>query len=1687
MNLKEEINTLFKDNTDYKNPAQATNQASSLTSLSTDLYTDSKRFVYELLQNADDSAESLKTVKVWIKTFGDCLVVAHTGKAFDARDLRGLCNVNNGTKKEDSNKTGYKGIGFKSVFGQSDKVTIFTNNEYFRFDSSYPFDWKWEGTKDSWEEKSDRKFIYPWQIIPIYTKAEDVSSPINQYVKTINANVATIIKLNNTEETVLAIQELSANVNMFLFLKNISEINFDLNTINKIEINRFERNRIVLKKNGCDTVKWLIKRIDLSVPETLKIALQDERNIPDKLSKSSTIELTLAAKIGDDGIIDLTSNEKLLYSYLPTDETKYSLPVLVNTSFLTNANREHLHEDSKWNHWIFKNIAIEIFKWISQLINSEIQFQAYKLIPKNILANELGKHFNDGIKEAIDTVAFVISKQGQLVKIKDSLIDFTFLSEKEFIGEETIKKFIDICENPEKTSSKVFIQNTGFGAFFKSLGATCFEWSALPKFLQSECFLDVHSIENNIELIKHFKYLSEKASVKELALDKLSELPFILNHKNTLSAPSQIYFPTADDINWNTLESELAFLHKELQSWLSLEPDMRAWIERLGVVEKTDISFIAKTIIPNAESYINEKNAIQAILDIFNLYKKGDLSTDLISKLSKLKLLTQKGNLLPAEDLFLSNIYSPRLEIEDVLDDDLYISEEYLTSNLDKDEWKRFFKLLGVKEGIEFLINENKTHTNDLIKSGLIKSYFEEDDKKFSPYLSTFISESYSNLVTLSYIKKTVGNYSFSKLFWIDVIKNISPLELNQPATAYWGRSGFAGQISGNQILNYIPWFIKNTKCIPVLTNECKTSTSVFLNTEEIKSLTGNYLPVFDGIDLSPDWKSFFAFKTSLQLSDYLRILSQMSFDTTEKEEVKKSNINKIQSIYKVLLDQCINWNELELQQVSSWADSGMLLNTKNKFTECSSQKYFLDGNNSIFQDQFYFLEINTENKNHANLEILLNAFQITILKQSDFELIYTNKEVGTGLITRLISIIPYFKIWVSDESKDEKTQESLSLLDNKINALEVYKTATLKIKYGDVGFTKNVNVHFDQSTLYVTTPWESNKVLFQLSEILCRHFKLVGHDKKLDFLLRSSEAEITEHFQEQSLEIPTGTSLIVNETEAISKSIQVSLVSKGIKSFREIESAVSNSNGSISPEFFHIPISDYERLKFAESLLSRAVLNITNHLKGLLEYDCSNCYEIAPSIIGGITKNGNDITIVARPSDNDAVLLYYTAEFDVLEYVDAEFWCEDGFNVPHKITLGKLLKITRINKIPITNLTFTDSEFEELRNKPKSVDHEFNAVPFAPHKIAQIVSSFANTEGGSLIFGINEITPTSNAISGLSTDFRVDEIIKKAITFLSPIPMVSYDWVSIGDQRLFVIKTDKSEDEIRLGNQKYIRIGSETILEEKNSIKKNKRLAVPNFKRTVAIIIGIENYAPKDKNQIPPVKYAEKDAILFKETLITRMNVEEENIYILLGEQALKNNLQYDLQGLFHGLTSEDRLIFYYVGHGFHNGITNYLSTYDMHLHHVVETAISLREMLLDPFSRSQCKTAMIFIDACAQIFQDENRRNTISNLDGGEIELLTNEHNYLASFFSCQPGESSYSCDDLKQGIWTRHLVGAIRGEVSEAIIENKYITDRSLSDYLGISVSKYTEDKLGYSQNPKSIIDSNSENVVVTIVNG
>jgi len=1676
MSLKKDIEYIFQKNTSYAEPEQAINQAESLTSLSVDLYTDSKRFVYELLQNADDSVISEEPVKVGIRLFDDFLVVAHTGKPFDKRDLRGICGVSDGTKKNSVEKTGYKGIGFKAVFGQSNKVTIYTNSEYFRFDSEYDFAWndKWGDNQQVWEEENERQFSYPWQIIPIFTYNEEVDGRIKTFLENGEWTVATIVLLSKAKSDVKkAIEELSSNINMYLFLKNIEELDFDLGTSNIVTLHREQGGKAVeIKQNGNVKASWLLRTITLKVPNEIKSKLKEERNIPDKLLKANETELTFAAKVGEDGIQKLDMNETLLYSYLPTEETKYAIPVLVNSSFVISANRETLHEDSMWNQWLFQNIPCELLKWVAELVEGTYGHQAYELIPsKLITSNSLGSFYLKGVVNAFDTIPFILSNQQELIKINQAIVDFTSISKKAFISEGVVREFVIKKNNRETIHINPFLPFTNYGKIFKEIGVAYFEWDDVSKLLESDIFLKSHSTSRNIQIIQYFKQLSEAEKPKNITDLVIKQWSFILDHKEALNRPNNIYFPTPDDKKWNDPSSIISFLHGDIQDWLLKNPETRIWLENLGVIEKTDLSYLRKTIIENASTYSTHENSIETILNIFSLYVKREIGKEELGELSELKILTEKGTLLPAKYCYFSDAYLPRLKLESVLSDDIFVSDEYIKNSSEKGEWRRFFMMMGVKEGIT-PISYDKTSTYNLIQSFQFKNdFFNQEDKYFQPAFTTFNADEYSNLITFIFLSES-SNFSFSKIFWSDIIKNIKTEDFNAPTIAYWGNYGRPGRTNGDERVNYLKWFIQNVDCIPTQMETTQKANDVFINSEDIVKIAGSYLPTFYGDELSHDYRAFFNFRTSLELTDYLDLLNRISFDITKEGKIKKDNVKRIQSIYKILLEHCANWSDTDIQQVNEWANTGSLLNTKNQFTDCNVLKYFIDGNDSIFQDQFCFLALNAENKKHPNLESLLNYFKVKILKQSDFELVHTKEELCSFLINHLNVIFPFFKIWIENESSDDNTRDSLENLQDKIETLNIYQAEELKIKYADVDFIKNVNVHFDETNLYVTNPWNANSVLLKLSEVLCRYFHLLGHDKKLDFLLRSTGEEIQKYFIQEDIRIP-------KEVLKINSIAEAEVRNQKIVSFADVENAISMNN--ISAEFFHLSISEYDRLKYIEQLITRAVSNVIEYLRILPEYDCSCFYKIADSIIGGITKNGNEITIVARPSDNDEVLLYYTSEFDVLEYVDAEFWCEDGENIPKQITLGQLLKKTGINRIPIRNINISDSDLEIFLNTPKNEELDFNAVPFVPQKIAKVVSSFANTNGGSLIFGLKEISPTSNKIVGVSNDFRIDEITKKAISLLSPIPKVTYDWVKSGEESIFVIKTEKADNNILLEDQKYIREGTKTIIEE-NASKTRAKIGVPIFTRTIAIIIGIEDYLPK--NQISSVKYAISDTLKFKKMLIECMHVDKNDIHMFSNNEALKSSLEYDLKSLFYSLTEDDRLIFYYVGHGFHNGITNYLSTYDMHKYNIAETGVSLRNILLDPLRKSKCKTALIFIDACAQSFQDENQRSQIADINDEELILLTNEFPNYATFLSCQPGQSSYSSDVLKNGIWTHHLVRAISGNVPEVILRNKYITDRLLTDYLSSSVGEYTKKELGYDQNPKAILDSSNENIIAEV---
>ncbi|MCT2561860.1 DUF4433 domain-containing protein [Chryseobacterium herbae] len=1112
MSLINAVNLTFERNTNYEQAHQLVYQAESLKYLSSDLYRDSKRFIYELLQNADDSSVEQAKVRVSLKLFGDILVVAHSGKAFDNRDVRGITGIGDGVKKNAPDKTGFKGIGFKSVFGQSELVTIFSEGEYFRFDASYQHEWKdkWGESMDAWEKQEDRKFEMPWQMIPIITDAQDISPAIQEYLTTGGWKVATIIVLKNAEEIKNAIIQLGLTANMFLFLKNIVALSIETDTITYIEIIETDEGRTSLIVNGEEKSMWLKHSVTLDVPDDTKRKLAEDKDVPEKLKLTSHVDITFAAKVIEGKLTMLEATERLLYAYLPTEEKGHNIPVLVNAAFYTVANRETLHQDSPFNEWLFSSIPLELVKWIAQLVGDK-QYDAYDLLPgRLLLTDKLAKFYNESLDIALKNVAFVINSTDTLLKTNEAIIDFTQLSRTSFFEAQFIRT--STMGNGVRPNINIapFVKEIGHRAKLKRAGVATFGWPEVPYVLAAAHFIAAHTLEKNKQLINHLKAVADNERINEVTEEVLKAWPFILNHKNELRSPKDVFFPAQGDTYDQA--SELSFIHPGLQEWLDAASEIKAWLEKLGVVEKSDLTFLEKTIIPKASTYITLENAVDTIRKIFNLYVKGDVNSIILGQLKDLQIMTMQGKLIPAKEGFLSTVYRPRLGLQSVLEEDIYISDTYIIDSTSVTKWKAFFLELGTNEGIDIITYEKRLDNATLLSYGVEETFITRPEHKYT-WINSYWVKNIKNLSTLSLLKYTLTSFEFSTVFWQDVIGNTMPASLSKPATGYYGRDNKSSWTNGSEIGNYMKWYVSAIECLPTKMGTCLSAGQIFLNEAETVKLCSTYLPVFNGPDLSADWRAFFGFKPHLELSDYLLLLTRIAQDPST------SNKTSINRIYRYLLDHYSLWNDETIANVTTWAHDASLLTTDGAYVRASELKYYADGDYKIFGGAYQFIHLDGDARGHLNIENLLGLFNISVLRQNEFKLKASADLEGSTLKDKLREVIPYWAKWMESE-RQSGYEEMLYDLDSKFENLNIKEAKELHIIYGD-DWDRKVPLHFHDGTLYVSKPWRLSKVMFLLPDKLCEIFPAKKYRNEISFLLNSTIQEIKEYFIELEIELP--------------------------------------------------------------------------------------------------------------------------------------------------------------------------------------------------------------------------------------------------------------------------------------------------------------------------------------------------------------------------------------------------------------------------------------------------------------------------------------------------------------------------------------------------------------------------------------
>lgn len=923
---KQFIDSLSQKRANYNDAEQAFSQAQALHLLSKDIYTDSKRFIYELLQNADDASNSKNNLDVSIHFLDNYLIVAHKGEAFTEIDIESLSSTGDGVKSTQAKKTGFKGIGFKSVFNHSDYVIIKSGGYSFRFDlahwteNNFSNTWKsaW-GSMTDWQAERKRKGLdpspkMPWQMIPIWTELpQEISSlPLfNEY------SVCTIIRYkskNDIKTLEESLTKLFENINLILFLRcQNTKITINKNHQNILTIEKhFDEISKTLKltKNGSWHSEWLMKNQNFLIEDYVKVSLQTDDKAPQRLKEATETDLQFVIPLKNGRISSVSQNDRIIFTYLPTS-INFDFPFLLNGSFLTDAGREKLHTNNDWNNFLFKKVAFHFFEWIAELAhkNSPYNKDFLTIIPNRLDSlNPFCSSFNDSYDEAINKIAFLPNLNGDLFKVGESILDETRLST--FIDKQTIINFIN--DNTSKYTINSFLQTLNPTDTLKKLGVFFFEIESLTAFFKSDVFKNQHNVNDNFGLIEFLYKQSSLTYEKEKWSTSLQKIAFIFDEKTQLHSPQAIYFPTI--ATTNQFSGEISTIHPEVAIKIQKDSDIKNWLNVLGVKEISDISFIEKTIIGQGDTFVTKQNAIEVGKYLFKVHSEGKLTNSHYTNLTKLKLITKQGSLVSAEDSFLADLYEPVLTLEKVFANDFYVSEKYIGVMDNIRAWTNFFIKIGVKQDIGII--------NQIINlDGNVSSRFDgklllQIKNTVSKY-SWVSSQGWSingngfGLFELSISVYSIpflqfaNNYSFAKLYINRVFAEINPHDhkLNDA----FGVSGITGRIGYHEYRRYISheqlgyfncpvkyfnWVLNNVNLFPTTQKTSLKMSDVYSSSiPQIAEIAGKYLPVFDcEVPIPTNWAGVLKFKEVLKLEDYLTILSGIANDKSVGENQKNEN-----------------------------------------------------------------------------------------------------------------------------------------------------------------------------------------------------------------------------------------------------------------------------------------------------------------------------------------------------------------------------------------------------------------------------------------------------------------------------------------------------------------------------------------------------------------------------------------------------------------------------------------------------------------------------------------------------------------------------------------------------------------------------------------------------------------------------
>jgi hypothetical protein len=904
----------------------------AIKTLTSDINREPETFIYELLQNADDYPLEKNNVEIKFTLTSNYLLLSHNGQPFNFQNVYALTGISQGDKRENKETIGFKGVGFKSIFKDSQFALIRSGGFDFKFDEScFPRDAK-----------------RPWQIIPIWV--ENFDSELLNEKDFINGNVAIAIKPTQGDEKLRTLEKSYKNIlskvfrddRILIFLRRIEKviIRDSLDSEYLIEINKNKEKWFI--SNGLKNIV-----VEDSIREWLNKKIEDEEiTIPEKYKDISETKITFAVERSGDKLSG-TNNSKI-YTYLPT-EIDFGFKFLINGDFIPDGSRTELH-NNEWNNYLAKLTGIKFIEWLSLLGNNTWDFKGNKkqfdrdyidLIPdfKNPKALSSGKNsfflesFKEGFKSALqseNSIKFIPSKSGNLESLSNILIDESGLANlinQDFciltgirqhlisneIGEEGIAKIKTLILDYEK-GFVYTIDN-----LISDLKSSVFqEWLKIP--------------QNNFKIIQHF-YANKK--LKGL----LETEEIILTANNELCIASDVYNKVPDVVTFIEFEK----VNAELLNLLKINNIT------LELKVFNPIDFYNENIW-NKQNSINQKllnelellNFWRFIYDYWHEFEKED---NIKASLKLFNVLCESFNDESLHKNIITKVYiaasfNPEIEIETVITEigikeAKFISEKYISEQRTALKWFRIFKLAqaitDLQKVIEVLLPSLSTIEDskhfEIAKQ--IFKYWKENQNKEAQ-----LSEIQLNLIRKNLKIKGVDNnyYESNEVIISDHYNNNNTINLvlplielpNQISTEYGPKT--------NQIADWKNFFsLLNCIELPERQNVLDEKIDFFVENQD--SLANQHFDILMSISELFKAKSENVFEFPVDLSK-IKLL-------TDGEEWCLPSEIHLSSIYKPKLD---------LQKDDLLRDSIKFL--CDKYIPYKIDKYFIEslGVNNTFK-----------------------------------------------------------------------------------------------------------------------------------------------------------------------------------------------------------------------------------------------------------------------------------------------------------------------------------------------------------------------------------------------------------------------------------------------------------------------------------------------------------------------------------------------------------------------------------------------------------------------------------------------------------------------------------------------------------------------------------------------------------------